>query len=136
MIFYEAPHKLSATLEDLKSAFGPERRITLCRELTKLHEEIVHGGAAELAATFESRDSVKGEIVIVIDAPNDAEREADAASAAVDAGQRIVELLSQGERPKTVAKLVAEEFGIPRNAAYDMVMAKRGDSPIYTWDCS
>ncbi len=42
MIFYEAPHKLRATLDDLLAAFGPERRISLCREMTKLHEEVLH----------------------------------------------------------------------------------------------
>ena len=129
LVFYESPHRLVSALASIAEVL-PMRKVAVCRELTKVYEEVVRGPVDEVKAEFESRESVKGEIAIVIDGPNDAEREADAASAAVDAEQRIAELLSQGERAKTVAKLIAEEFGIPRNAAYDMVMSKRGDSPI------
>ena len=64
MIFYEAPPKLPATLSDLAETFGPDRPVSLCRELTKLHEEVARGTLAELSRHF--REEVKGEIVVVI----------------------------------------------------------------------
>ena len=66
VIFYEAPHKLRGTLDDLCAAFGAERSITLCRELTKRFEEVSRGTLAELAAAFADRE-VKGEIVVLVD---------------------------------------------------------------------
>lgn len=68
MIFYEAPHKLRTTLADLSAAFGPERSITLCRELTKLHEEICKTTLAEAIARYQAQDP-RGEYVLVVAAP-------------------------------------------------------------------
>lgn len=65
MVFHEAPHKLRTTLQDLCAAFGPERRIALCREMTKLHEETWRTTLGEAAARYETT-SPKGEYVLVI----------------------------------------------------------------------
>ena len=65
LIFYEAPHKLTATLRDLREAFGAERRISLCRELTKLHEEVLRFTLAEAVAYYEE-NAPKGEYVLVV----------------------------------------------------------------------
>ena len=66
MLFYEAPHKLTATLRDLRDTFGPERRISLCRELTKLHEEVRRTTLGEAAAWYEENPP-KGEFVLVVE---------------------------------------------------------------------
>jgi 16S rRNA (cytidine1402-2'-O)-methyltransferase len=66
MIFYESPHRIVKTLEQLSEAFGPERLASVSRELTKLFEETVNGTLAALAADFAARPSIKGEIVVVV----------------------------------------------------------------------
>ena len=65
MIFHEAPHKLRTTLDDLCAAFGPDRRVALCRELTKLHEEVRRTTLGE-AAAYYAETAPKGEFVLVI----------------------------------------------------------------------
>ena len=126
MIFYEAPHKLLATLRDLADAFGEDRKISLCRELTKLHEEVARGTAAELRELFAARakepGGVRGEIALVIDAPGEAEAAAGAEIAAASATARAAELVAEGLRTKEVAKRLTVEFGIPRNDAYNLAM--------------
>ena len=122
LVFYESPKRIVAALEAIAGAF-PKRTVTVCRELTKLHEEVVRGPAPQVLADFQSRDSVKGEIVVVIDPPADDETEV----SPDEAMARAVELVSLGERPKDVAKQLAAEFGISRNEAYDIALeAKNG----------
>ncbi|MBQ9001946.1 MAG: 16S rRNA (cytidine(1402)-2'-O)-methyltransferase, partial [Eggerthellaceae bacterium] len=70
--------------------------------------------------------SVKGEIVIVIDPPSEAERTADADRTAADATTRAAELTAAGERPKSVARTIAAEFNLPRNQAYEIALAAKG----------
>ena len=125
LVFYESPNRLVSSLDSIAESL-PYRDIAVCRELTKLHEEIVRGSIDEVKEQFESSESIKGEIVLVIDAPNDLEIRAANAFAAASAEERAVELLAQGERPKLVAKTIAEEFGISRNEAYEMVLTKKG----------
>ena len=125
LVFYESPNRLVSALTTIAESL-PYRDIAVCRELTKLHEEVVRGSVDEVKRQFESRESIKGEIVFVIDAPNNEEMRAAIASASASAEERAVELLAQGERPKLVAKTIAEEFGISRNEAYEMVLAKKG----------
>ena len=73
MIFYEAPHKLVKMLEDLCKTFGAERRIALCREMTKLHEEVIRTTLGEAVAMYGEENPPRGEFVLVIDgAPEDA----------------------------------------------------------------
>ena len=125
LVFYESPNRLVSALASIEESL-PYRDIAVCRELTKLHEEVVRGSVGEVKKQFESRESIKGEIVLVIDAPNDEEMRAANASASASAEERAAELLAQGERPKLVAKTIAEEFGISRNEAYEMVLTKKG----------
>ncbi len=121
LIFYESPNRLVSALESIAEAF-PLRELAVCRELTKLHEEVVRGAASWVLAEFAARESIKGEIVIVIDGPSEAERDADAATATIDAASRAEELIAAGVRPKEVARQIADEFGISRNEAYDLAI--------------
>lgn len=125
LLFYESPNRLVATLEVLAQAF-PKRRVCVCRELTKLHEEVVRGAAADVHAQFAERakaSGIKGEIVLVVDGPTAEEEADDAADAAASAAERAAELIAGGMRNKDVSKALVKEFGIPRNEAYDLVLS-------------
>lgn len=121
LVFYESPNRIASALASIAEAY-PAREVAVCRELTKLHEEIVRGSAPRLASDFAARDSVKGEIVIVIDPPSAAEEEAAVAATAENARQRAVQLKAAGERPKSIARTLAAEFGLSRNEAYDIAL--------------
>ena len=121
LVFYESPKRLAGALGSVARVF-PLREVAVCRELTKLHEEVVRGSAPQVLADFASRDSVKGEIVIVIDGPGDAEREAEAVEAAEAAADRARELAAGGARPKAIAQTLVAEFQIPKNEAYDLAL--------------
>ena len=95
LIFFESPNRLLATIEDMIQIFGGERRAAICRELTKLHEEIVDGKLNDLAVAFEGRN-IRGEIVIVVGAPLKHDR--------VDVDQLLGELLET----MTVSRAAAE----------------------------
>ena len=72
MVFYEAPHKLLATLKDLANAFGADRRVSLCRELTKLHEEVVRTTLGEAVARY-TENAPRGEFVVVVEGAQQAQ---------------------------------------------------------------
>ncbi len=69
LIFYEAPHRILDTLADLESVWGPELRVVVARELTKVHEEFVRGTVAEVRQRTRSRDRIRGEITLLVEAP-------------------------------------------------------------------
>lgn len=123
-LFYESPHRIVDALACVADML-PARRVAVCRELTKLHEEVVRGLAVEVAAAFAAREEaggVKGEIVLVIDAPGADEREEAAEEAAVSAAARAQELLAAGELSrKDIVRALRNEFGISRNEAYELV---------------
>ena len=102
VIFYEAPHKLRTTLDDLVNAFGPERSITLCRELTKLHEEIWKTTLGEAQAHYAANEP-RGEYVLVM-AGAPASTEPEAEMTLEQAAQRALELTGQGFGPTAAAK--------------------------------
>lgn len=124
LVYYESPNRLASALAVIAEVF-PLREVAVCRELTKLHEEVFRGPAADVRDEFARRageGSIKGEIVLVIDGPSEAEAVATAATAASDASSRAAELVAEGMRTKEVAKKIAVEFGIARNEAYEIAM--------------
>ena len=125
LVFYESPHRVAASVEGIAAEYG-KRPVALCRELTKLHEEVVRGSAAQVHARFAKRaqeGAVKGEIVLVVDGPSAEEAADDAADATASAAERAAELVAGGMRNKDVSKALVAEFGIPRNEAYDLALA-------------
>lgn len=114
MIFYEAPHKLMNTLEDMVEVFGQERPISFCRELTKLHEEVIRTTLGEAIVHF-TETPPKGEFVLVVAG---APEEAKEIPTATDAAGRVNELISQGLSRKDAIKQTAQELGLPKNAVY------------------
>ena len=126
LVFYESPNRLASALDALAATL-PQREVAVCRELTKLHEEVVRGPVAAVRDEFAARAAeggrgVKGEIVIVVDGPNAAEGAAAALGAREAAAARAGELKAAGMRKKDVARALADEFGIARNAAYDLAL--------------
>lgn len=118
MIFYEAPHKLLATLRDLADAFGEDRKISLCRELTKLHEEVRRMTLGEAAAYYEETPP-RGEFVLVVAGAEEKAEEGCTFEAALDLVRaRMAEGLSTKDAVKQVAKLT----GFAKNLLYDAVV--------------
>jgi len=118
MIFHEAPHKLRTTLDDLCAAFGPDRRVALCRELTKLHEEVRRTTLGE-AAAYYAETAPKGEFVLVIaGAPAPEE----AAVSLEDGAAMVKRLREEGVRTKEAIRQVAEATGLSRNELYAAVL--------------
>ena len=118
MIFYEAPHKLLTTLQDLAAAFGGERRISLCRELTKLHEEVRRTTLAE-ACAYYAENAPRGEFVLVVDGA----KEAAGDGCTFDEALALVrERIAGGLSTKDAAKQVAAATGYPKNQLYDAIL--------------
>lgn len=114
MIFYEAPHKLMNTLEDMVEVFGAERPVSFCRELTKLHEEVLRTTLGQAIVHF-TETPPKGEFVLVVAG---APVEAKEVPTATDAAGRVNALISQGLSRKDAIKQTAQELGLPKNAVY------------------
>lgn len=124
LIFYESPNRLVDALGVIAEVF-PLREVAVCRELSKLHEEVVCAPAGQVRDAFAERAAhggVKGEIVLVIDGPSAAEGDAADQAAETAARTRAAELKAAGERNKDIARVLVEEFGIARNAAYDIAL--------------
>lgn len=120
MVFYEAPHKLEDTLEDFVAVFGAERRIALCRELTKLHEEVVRTTVGQALADCATRPP-RGEYVLVVEgAPEAPAQEADPQAAL----ERVAQLRGEGLSLKEACAKAGEEFGIKKRQLYDMSLGK------------
>ena len=118
MIFYEAPHKLCNTLEDMASVFGQDRPISLCRELTKLHEEVVRTTLGEAIRKY-TETPPKGEFVLVVAG---AAPEAKTVATAEDGAARALELMESGMSRKDAARQAAKELGLQKNLVYDATL--------------
>ncbi|MCI9157032.1 MAG: 16S rRNA (cytidine(1402)-2'-O)-methyltransferase [Lawsonibacter sp.] len=120
MIFYEAPHKLTATLQDLADAFGPDRPVSLCRELTKLHEEIMHTTLGQAAAWYQE-NTPKGEFVLVVRGAEPVEEQ----EITLEDGLLLVDRLrGEGLSLRDAVKRAAKELGLSRNQLYDAAVGK------------
>ncbi len=118
MIFYEAPHKLLATLEDMADIFGADRSISLCRELTKLHEEVVRTTLGQAIEKY-TENAPKGEFVLVIAG---APEQAKTAFTTEDAAARVSALIAEGLSRKDAVKQTAKELDLPKNVVYDAAL--------------
>lgn len=118
LVFFEAPHRLDACIGDVLDVLG-DRPAALCRELTKMHEEVRRGSLSEIVAGI-GRDPVRGEIVLVVSGLQDA--------ATPDIDGAVDEVLSRtttGESMREATRVVAAERGVPRRALYDRVLVRR-----------
>ena len=117
MVFFEAPHRIDATLLAMAEAFGADRRAAVCRELTKTYEEVRRGGLAELAAW--AADGLRGEITVVVAGATPA------VTTVEEALPGIQERVLAGERLKDVCADVAAATGLSKKILYDAALAAR-----------
>lgn len=118
MIFYEAPHKLQTTLQDMASAFGEDRRISLCRELTKLHEQIVRMTLGEAVRYYEENPP-RGEFVLIVEGAKEAVGQE---LTVEDAVQMVARQIENGVSKKDAVKAVSKETGLAKNTLYEAVL--------------
>lgn len=114
MVFYEAPHKLKTTLADLCGFFGGDRRIALCRELTKIHEEVIRLTLSE-AVEYYNINEPKGEFVLVLEG---ASEDAEDGITIEQAMEQVMKLIDMGEKPTEACKAVAKETGFRKSELY------------------
>jgi 16S rRNA (cytidine1402-2'-O)-methyltransferase len=120
LVFFEAPHRIAASLADLAAAFGADRPAAVCRELTKTYEEVRRGPLGELAEW--AADGLRGEITVVVaGAPR---RAAEPVSAA-DLAAEVDRAMADGVPRKEALSAVATAHGIPRRDVYDAVLAAK-----------
>ncbi len=114
MVFYEAPHKLRNTLADFADTFGSDRKIVICRELTKIHEQVIRMTLSEAVEYYKSVEP-KGEFVIVVDG---AGKEISDKPTIEQAMEQVKLLIESGEKPTDACKAVAKETGFRKSELY------------------
>ena len=130
LLFYESPHRTADALESIAQVF-PGRTAALCRELTKLHEEVLRAPAPELAELVRARGDLRGEVVLVVappgvDEPAARGAQSDAAAGADEVEERlradILAALSEGEGAGAIAKRLSQQYSLRKRAVYDLVL--------------
>jgi 16S rRNA (cytidine1402-2'-O)-methyltransferase len=120
IILFEAPHRLIESLQDMKTVFGPDRRIAICREMTKTYEEIARGTVTELIEWAGSKE-ILGEITIVIEGFNPESRK----FSDEELISKVLARESAGEARKEAIAAVAKEVGIAKRAVFDLMVASK-----------
>src|SRR3989441_1192317 len=115
-VFYEAPHRVKETIEDVVEVLGGNRHIVIAREVTKLHEEFLRGRASEVLQILNARPEIKGEITLLIGKAEETEQKT---PERVTVRERIQQIMSQERTDEKAAlKKVAKEMGISKSEAY------------------
>jgi len=127
MIFYEAPHRLLDALADLESVFGPDLRVAVARELTKIHEEFLRGTIAEVRSELAGRDRIRGEITLLIEVPAKTSSPAGAPGATHESvATRVARMISEtGIDEKEALKRLARELGQSKSEVYRELQRER-----------
>jgi 16S rRNA (cytidine1402-2'-O)-methyltransferase len=116
-VFYEAPHRMVETVEDIAEVLGPERHIVIAREVTKVHEEFLRGRAEEVLETLKARGGVKGEITLLIGKAEEIAQKR--VPARVSVRQRVEQIMTEESvDEKGALKRVAKEMGVSKSEAY------------------
>jgi 16S rRNA (cytidine1402-2'-O)-methyltransferase len=115
LVFYEAPHRILDTLADFESVFGPQLRVVVARELTKLHEEFLRGPVSEVFATLRQRPTIRGEIVLLLDGTLTT---AAAQPTQKSLADEVSTLIRSGLSEKDALKQVAKSRGLGKSEAY------------------
>lgn len=123
LVFYEAPHRILDTLADLEAVFGPELRVVVARELTKLHEEFLRANVGDVRASMAERDRVRGEITLLVEAPA---RSAGHTPNAGSIADRVARMQAQdGVDEKEALKRLARETGQSKSELYRELQRQR-----------
>lgn len=128
LIFYEAPHRINATLKDALETLG-NRRAAVARELTKMHEEIARGSLSTLAQRFNAGTRARGEMVLIISGVVDVSTATDSTAGTQASSQRLIErvgeLETEGLDAKAALRKAARELGMKRAEAYRAIVAQK-----------
>lgn len=116
VVLYEAPHRLARTLGDLVTVCGPDRRVAICRELTKMHEEVWRGALGEAAARAGESEPIGEHVIVMAGAPPAVPASADSIDTALRGA------LAEGLSTKDAAARVAADLGVPKRVAYDAAL--------------
>ncbi|MFC0036776.1 16S rRNA (cytidine(1402)-2'-O)-methyltransferase [Actinomadura rayongensis] len=119
LVFFEAPHRLAATLAAMADAFGADRPAAVCRELTKTYEEVRRGPLSELADWAE--ENARGEITLVVGGA----RETGAITDPAELAAAVADREAQGTPRKEAISAIAKENGVPKRVVYDAVVAHK-----------
>jgi 16S rRNA (cytidine1402-2'-O)-methyltransferase len=117
VVLLESPYRLKSTLAQFAEEFGGERRVAVCRELTKIYEEVIRGRLGEVAEMFAERE-VKGEIVVVLEGV--VKQEEEISDGAIR--EKLEEHIRNGRTKKEAVGLTAESFHIPKNRVYKIMI--------------
>jgi 16S rRNA (cytidine1402-2'-O)-methyltransferase len=124
-VLFESPRRLHRLLRDLEKACGPDRRVSVGREITKVHETFFRGTLAE-AAAYYGEEGVRGEVVVIVAGAAEPS-EPDAANAIEEWTALARSLLREGRTPSRVARELTRTHGVARNTAYQMVLSLTGE---------
>jgi 16S rRNA (cytidine1402-2'-O)-methyltransferase len=117
IVFYESPHRLKESLDDIREIFG-ERRMVLAREVTKIHEEFLRGGISEVLGEVSQRE-IRGEVTLIIEGCFDLNQPSEEALR-----EEIADLVADGMRVKEVAEVLGEKYGYSKRQIYGLAMAQ------------
>lgn len=118
-IVYESVHRILSTLKLFSEKF-PDRNIAVCRELTKIHQEINRGTCKEVYESYKNKENIKGEFVIILEKAEIVEEELDI--------EKLLKIeLAQGKRKKEAVKYIVKEYGLNRNDVYQKSLEIDGD---------
>ena len=126
LIFYEAPHRILETLADLESVWGPQLRVVVARELTKLHEEFLRGAVQEVRSSLAARDRIRGEITLLVQPPPVAAGEKSGSRSLL---VQLQELEAEGLSEKDALKRLARELGQGKSELYRELQRERAKKP-------
>ncbi len=121
MLLHEAPHKLKSTLDDLRETFGDDRRIALCRELTKLNEEVLRMTLAEAVKYYEE-NAPRGEYVLVVEGAKEGSTAESPFWEAMTIPEHVAHYIASGMSKKDAIKAAAKDRGVPKNEVYQQVL--------------
>jgi len=115
-VFYEAPHRVKETVENVIEVLGPDRHVVIAREVTKIHEEFLRGRASEVLESLKARDEVKGEITLLI---GKAEEASQPVAPRTSLPERVAQIMAEEKvDEKAALKRVAREMGVSKSEAY------------------
>jgi 16S rRNA (cytidine1402-2'-O)-methyltransferase len=122
-VFYEAPHRLKETVEDVVEILGADRQLVIAREVTKIHEEFLRGRAGEVLEILKARGDIKGEITLLVGKAEEGQQKI---AAGVSVRQRLQQIMSQEKLDEKAAlKRIAKEMGVSKSEAYRELQRSR-----------
>jgi 16S rRNA (cytidine1402-2'-O)-methyltransferase len=124
VVLYESPHRIVATLHDLREALGPDRAVAVARELTKRYEEVVRGRLGDVVARVDAGSEARGEHVIVV---GPAARDDHVDDETLQ--RAVLDAIGSGASARDAAATVARDLGVPRRRAYDAALRVRATAP-------